>query len=598
MDKKLRLSLKRKEIVFSNFYENVFCNMNIIMKNKTRRLYIPAMSIAVIVLILFMVIGVSTYRNLNRDRSTIVTFVERQGLGVLKSIEAGIELSRSSLSDNPDIERLFSKISEIDDVSYIYITGSDGKVIYRSGNTPDDIDYPGLESIKVSGGILKKVVRHPDNRDIFQMVKAYFPPGVSPDHSGVSPENVITIGLFMSTYEESIKADIHHAIIMASILLVLGSGLIFFIFVIQNYYMVDKSLKQTRDYTRQVIANMANGLVSVNNSGNIVSFNKLALELLELEEEKADGLDLSEIIDFESSGITEILNGRTEALEKEITITRRSNESLPLSLSVAPIFLEDGKIDGAVIIVRDLREIKRLQEKVKRSEKLAAIGKLSAGVAHEIRNPLSSIKGFAQFLRHVLKDRPEESEYANVMVHEIDRINRVVNDLLIYSKPFEVKRKKLDLNEVVDHTLLLAHADAQEKKVNIVKKMPEDLKDLWLDANQITQALLNLLLNSLEAVSVGGKIDVGAELVDQKQVHIWVEDDGYGIPDGYQEKIMDPFYTTRDKGTGLGLAIVHKIVENHNGEIKVISPPPGKSSGTLVSMLIPLNINYEAESKQ
>ena len=572
--------------------------MNIIMKNKTKRLYIPAMSIAVIVLILLMVIGVSTYKNLNRDRSTIVTFVERQGLGVLKSLEAGIVLSRSSLRNDPDIERLFSKISEIDDVSYIYITDLEGKVIYRSGNTPDDIDYNELESMNVSGGILKKIIRHPDNRDIFQMTRAYSPPGMNPDHSRVSPENVITIGLFMSTYEESLKADIHHAIIMASILLVLGSGLIFFIFVIQNYYMVDKSLKQTRDYTRQVIANMANGLISINNSGNIVSFNKLALELLELEEEKADGADLSEIIDFESSGITEILNERTEALEKEIIINRRSGESLPLSLSVAPIFIEEGKIDGAVIILRDLREIKRLQEKVKRSEKLAAIGKLAAGVAHEIRNPLSSIKGFAQFLSHVLKDRPEESEYANVMVHEINRINRVVSDLLIYSKPFEVKRKKQDLNEVIDHTLLLVHADAQEKKVNIVKKMPEDMEELWLDPNQITQVLLNLLLNSLEAVSDGGKIGVGAELVDQNQAHIWVEDDGCGIPDGYQEKIMDPFYTTRDKGAGLGLAIVHKIIENHNGEIKVTSPPSGKSSGTLVSLLLPLNINNEAELKK
>ena len=119
------------------------------------------------------------------------------------------------------------------------------------------------------------------------------------------------------------------------------------------------------------------------------------------------------------------------------------------------------------------------------------------------------------------------------------------------------------------------------------------MEDLWLDPNQITHALLNLLLNSLEAVTEGGEILVGAELTGRNQVRIWVEDDGCGIPDGCHDKIMDPFYTTRDKGTGLGLAIVHKIVENHNGEIKVISPPPGKPSGTVISLFIPLIMNHE-----
>lgn len=572
--------------------------IDIMTKNKTKNMYIPAFFIAVIVLILLLVIGVSTFNHLNRYRSTMISFLNRQGLVVLKSLEAGIELYPSSFTDNTDILRLFNKISEIDDVSYIYITDSKGKVIYRSANAPYNIDFQTEEPENISLDVLKKTIHKSDNHDIYQMTRAYFPPGVDRYDSRSSSAKIITVGLFMSNYEESLEADFHHAIVMVSILLVLGFGLIFFIFVIQKYYIVDKNLKKTRDYTRLVIANMANGLISIDNSGSIISYNKPALELLELEEEKTDGADLSKIIDFESSGISEILNEETTSLEKEISINRRSGESLPLSLSVAPVLLESGQIDGAVIILRDLREIKRLQEKVKRSEKLAAIGKLAAGVAHEIRNPLSSIKGFAQFLRHVLKDRPEEREYADVMVHEIDRINRVVNDLLIYSKPFEVKRKKQDLNEVIDHTILLVHADAQEKKVNIIKKMPENMKDLWLDSNQITHTLLNLLLNSLEAVTEGGEIEVGAELTDGNQVRIWVEDDGCGIPDGYKEKIMDPFFTTRDKGTGLGLAIVHKIVENHNGEIKVTSPPPGKSSGTAISILIPLDKNSEEELEQ
>ena len=201
--------------------------------------------------------------------------------------------------------------------------------------------------------------------------------------------------------------------------------------------------------------------------------------------------------------------GKNESIiERDYIFTQRTGGKIPLSFSITPILTDSMQVSGVVILIRDMREIKRLQEKVQRSEKLAAIGKLAAGVAHEIRNPLSSIKGFAQFLRHVLKDRPEEKEYATVMVHEIDRINRVVSDLLIYAKPFSARRKTENLNEVINHVILLVNADAMERNIKIIKKLKGDLDGLWIDANQITHALLNLLLNSLEAVSKEGEIEV------------------------------------------------------------------------------------------
>jgi two-component system sensor histidine kinase HydH len=210
-------------------------------------------------------------------------------------------------------------------------------------------------------------------------------------------------------------------------------------------------------------------------------------------------------------------------------------------------------------------------------------------VAHEIRNPLSSIKGFAQFLRHFLKDRPEEREYADVMVREVDRINRVVTDLLTYARPMMIDRTPVNLPELVHHVLRLVSADAQSQNVTITSHLPDNLEGVWLDANQVTQALLNLLLNALQAVSDGGGIEVGAAKEESgRRVHLWVEDNGPGIPPEAQHKILDPFFTTRDKGTGLGLAIVHKIVENHQGEIRIHSPVTGKGTGTLISLFFPL----------
>jgi two-component system sensor histidine kinase HydH len=441
----------------------------------------------------------------------------------------------------------------------------------------------------------------PDGARIYELAK-YFSPmyELAIIHSKNSDESqgrlvtphshggdIIVLGLKMTAFEDAQHADIQHALIMAAIILVLGSGTLFFIFVIQNYYLVDRTLKQTQDYTRQVVASMASGLLSVDIAGKIVSYNLLALEMLDLEEPEARGMDFKEVIDFKAAGIFQTLNQCISVLDREITYHKKSGEIVPLALSVTPILDENDNCQGAVIILRDLREIKHLEEKVRRSEKLAAIGKLAAGVAHEIRNPLSSIRGFAQYLRNTLKDHPREKEYAETMVSEVDRINQVVTDLLTFARPLEADLTPTDVTELVERTVRLVQADARSRDVGIQMSL-SDLSKIPLDANQMTQAILNLLLNSLQAVNSGGNIEVGVKLDPSvSRLTIWVEDDGPGITQDQNEKIFDPFFTTREKGTGLGLAIVHKIVENHNGEISLQSPPSGKSRGCRFTLSIP-----------
>ncbi len=253
---------------------------------------------------------------------------------------------------------------------------------------------------------------------------------------------------------------------------------------------------------------------------------------------------------------------------------------------------ENHKCTAAVIEVRDLSEIKRLEEKVKRSEKLAAIGKLAAGIAHEIRNPLGSVRGFAQFLGHALKDRPKEKEYAETMVKEVDRINGVVTDLLLFAKPLDARLTPVNVIALVDHVVRLVLKDAQEKRIQIHKNIAPDLAEFPLDENQMTQALLNLLLNALHAVDHDGHIEVGAGLYEHgTNLHIWVRSDGPSIPPDIKEKIFDPFFTTRKEGTGLGLSVVHKMVENHGGEITVETPLQGKAYGCRFMINIPLDIS-------
>jgi two-component system sensor histidine kinase HydH len=334
---------------------------------------------------------------------------------------------------------------------------------------------------------------------------------------------------------------------------------------------------------------MANGLLSIDPEGKVVSFNRLALEMLGLEESSIEGMNLREVIDFQASGIQDTLSKGSAVLDREIQHWSATGEPVALSLSATSIMGAENECKGAVIILRDLSEIKRLEEKVRRSEKLAAVGKLAAGVAHEIRNPLSSIRGFAQFLRHALADRPKDREYAEIMVKEVDRMNRVVTDLLTFARPLEAELAPTDLQELLEHVLRLVNADAQGRGVEIHKNISENLPAIDLDANQVTQCLLNLTLNALQALDAGGSIEVGATMAaDYSKLLIWVEDDGSGIPAVDLDKVFDPFFTTREQGTGLGLAIVHTIVENHNGEIRVQSPVPEKNKGARFTISIPI----------
>jgi two-component system sensor histidine kinase HydH len=566
---------------------------------------LPALSIVAVVLLLLILISVSTYRNINREKIMALDSLHRQGLSILRSLEASARAwGMLPMWQEDSIGNLIQETGKNEDIEYIYLIDDQNSVAHHSDPSKEGRPAPWKPQLnKESNRIVTRIRKLPEGFQIYELAKRFSPlnsPSKMHQAGGMKGHGhiirphfhrgeIVILGLKMTAYDEARQADLHHAFVMAAILLVLGTAALFFIFVIQNYYLVDRTLKQTKDYARQVLASMANGLVSIDIKGRIVSYNSLALDLLELDESEAQNMDFKNVIDFHDSAIQQILENCIPVIEQEINYKQNSGKIIPLALSATPIKSKEGVCEGAVIVLRDLSEIKQLEEKVRRSEKLAAIGELAAGVAHEIRNPLSSIRGFAQFLRYALRDRPQDQQYAETMVAEVDRINNVVTDLLTFARPMEAEFAPADVPQLIEHSVRLVEADAKSHGVQI-QMFISDLSKVKLDANQMTQALLNLMLNSLQAVKEGGSIEVGAELNTQdSRLHLWVEDDGPGITADRIEKIFEPFFTTREKGTGLGLSIVHKIIENHNGEIRVESPPGGKNCGSRFTIIIPLN---------
>jgi len=393
----------------------------------------------------------------------------------------------------------------------------------------------------------------------------------------------------MDRFEEVVKSDLHHAYIMGGILLILGFGVIFFIYVIQNYYKVGLTLRETQNYTSIVVENMANGLISIDNKGYITTVNGQAAELLEIDDIKYDGKNLNTYIDFTKSGIFETLAEQKSILDREVEFKNSVGKITPLSLSVSPIPGFRRQPSGAVIVIRDMTGIEELEAKLRLSEKLAAVGEFAAGVAHEIRNPLSSVRGFAKFLAHTLKDKPKEGEYAGIIVKEVDRINNVVGDLLNFSRPVIPEPGPVDIPDMLNHIKRLVRYDLEKKSTEILLDLQPDARSIVADENLLTQVFLNMILNSLSAIEKTGVILISS-FIDKysEKVILCVEDNGAGISPGHIKNIFDPFFTTGEEGTGLGLSITHSIIEAHGGDIEAVSPPPGKKTGSLFRIFLPM----------
>lgn len=575
-----------------------------------KNLYLPALLIVATVLTLLIVIAVSTYRNISRERGRVEESLLREGLVILRAIEAGVRAELPSTS--PDVSRIqkfAEELSQEPGIAGILLYDGGGHVLVSSPardpqgkNLQEKIkDVSSLSLLLKERGVITRYQQVPDGERTFEVIKPFRPlsykspltllreserkldPKEEPLNQWAK-DKIISLRFHLGTFEKARKEDIQHAFLMVGILVVLGTGALYFIFIVQNYYLVDRTLAQMKTYTENVLESMADGLISIDNDKKIVTLNRRAAEFLGDEEKKLKGLKISNIFDLD---IETLLKDQKMVIRNmEVEIKPPSGGRIPLSLSAAPLMDETGREMGSVLLLRDLREIRDLQEKVRRSERLASLGRLAAGVAHEIRNPLSSIRGFAQYFMRRLKGQEEEQGYASIMVKEVDRLNRVISELLDFARPKEPHREPQALEEIVDYSLKLLQPEFSQKKIKVEKSFEPDLPKVGVDRDQISQALLNLFLNSFESIEGEGKIKVSLKKInDPPALEAAIMDTGRGIAREDLEKVFEPFFSTKRKGSGLGLAIVHQIVEGHGGDISVDSQ---EGRGTTFRITLPV----------
>lgn len=218
-------------------------------------------------------------------------------------------------------------------------------------------------------------------------------------------------------------------------------------------------------------------------------------------------------------------------------------------------------------ILQDITERKRAEEMVRKSELLSVIGQLAAGVAHEIRNPLTSLKGFLQLM---YSQQQEKQQYFHIMVSELNRIEKIISEFLVLAKPQDIAFKERDVVPMLEHIIVLAETHAVMHNVRIVTRYEPDPPSVMCEENQLKQVFLNLLKNAIEAMPNGGEVHVGVRR-EGDTVVISFRDQGCGIPEDRLARLGEPFYTTKENGTGLGLMVSYRIIHNHGGTISVTS---------------------------
>lgn len=579
-----------------------------------RALYFPAWTIVAAVLTLLLVIAVSTYRNMSRERGRMEESLLREGQVIIRAIEAGVRAD--SPSTPPDARRLQKLVEEVarePEVATIVIFDKEGHIAATSrpaDPAPEKIrGVPSLLILLKERGMVTRYREQPGGEQAFEVIQPFrpfsyqAPPALrrEPEEKSALQEGplrrwaddkMIILSLRLATFETARREDRHHTLLMAAILVALGTGALYFIFIVQNYYLVDRSLDRMKSYTENVVESMADGVISIDREGKIVTLNRQADEILGAGRGRLEGNTITSVLGEQIGRILASMGGQAPIRDREIDIRKENGGGegrIPLSLSAAPLRDEKGQEMGSVLLIRDLREIRDLQDKVHRSERLASLGRLAAGVAHEIRNPLSSIKGFAQYFVKRFSGNDQDQGYASVMVKEVDRLNRVITDLLDFAGSKEPRRELQRLETIADQALKLLAPDLAARNVSVVKDYEPGLPEVPVDRDRISQVFINLLLNALESMEGGGEIRIGLRRCGPPPaIEASFTDRGGGISEGDLDQVFEPFFSRKKKGTGLGLAIVHQIVESHRGDIRVESRP-GK--GTTFRIRLPLDGN-------
>lgn len=346
-----------------------------------------------------------------------------------------------------------------------------------------------------------------------------------------------------------------------------------------------KRVEESEAKYRLIAENTLDLIVVIDKESSIRYFSPSHQVVLGYKDFELEGIAFSAIIHPDDYGMIQFavieMFQNEKSLSFEFRIKHKKGNWMEMESRCMPVRRENGLIKHIVVISRDISERKKSEEMLLQSEKLSIVGELAAGVAHEIRNPLTTIKGFVQ----LYKLENYSVDYSDLLLSELERIESITSELLSLGKPQAIQFHRINVKELIENTLELFAPQFRMNDIRFKFVVEQSSIYITCEKNQLRQVFLNILKNAIEAMDEGGEIDISLRNSSNSKCIISFQDRGCGIPEELIPRLGEPFYTLKEKGTGLGLMVCHKIIKQHNGKITYHSKV---NEGTLIEITLPI----------
>ena len=344
-----------------------------------------------------------------------------------------------------------------------------------------------------------------------------------------------------------------------------------------------------QSFHENILNSLSSGYLSINRDRTVTYLNPAGSLILKRPQADVIGKDVSAVFpvaDTQQNPLIEAIVKEREIQSREIAVTRGDGNTIPVGITVSPIVNGAKRLLGAVGSFIDLTELKRMEDELRRADRLAAVGEMSASLAHEIRNPVASIRGAIQEIYENVSLQGIDRQLMSIALRECDQLGAIISRFLEFVRGGGRPRETFDAAQLLNEVVEVTELNCLNGCGKMAADFPSDLGRITGDRTQLREALLNVIRHGVEAMPDGGvlRLNANADMTGRPEIHITVEDEGKGIPAEDLQKLFTPFFTTKSGGTGLGLAIVHKIVSMHNGSINLESTV-GK--GTCVNIILP-----------
>ncbi|MBV5317029.1 MAG: PAS domain-containing protein [Desulfobulbaceae bacterium] len=416
------------------------------------------------------------------------------------------------------------------------------------------------------------------------MMMRFFPEG-----NVAGEQHFVLVGLDMKEYDRTLGRLRMQIVMLSMAMLLVGLGGWFSLSLVQGFRISQKTLEDVQAFTSLLIAKLPVGVVATDATGRITTWNQTVIQLTGIPKNQVIGKKPAEVL-------PEALSAFFEATGEEgAEVPESSKEgSIRLAFGIRrcellchPLLITDSQQQymGKVLLLSDVTKIRSLEQRMRENERLAAVGRMAGGVAHEVRNPLSSIKGLALLLKNKFAAGSKEQDTADLLIQETERMNRTITEMLSFTRPTALNLKPIDLGVLLQRSLQLIKAEAEDNHIEATLAVEPGLLPVAGDADRLQQVVMNILLNAMQAMEKGGKLAVTlGNREDNQRVELRIGDTGEGIAAELLPQVFYPYFTTKQGGTGIGLAISQKIIADHGGSIELESEP---GQGTTVIILLP-----------